>query len=102
MVLAALLLANPKASFDALLFIQEIPDAQAQHVGDPEGRVNAYHEQQQVANATLSPQEVFDLGDPFSVANGFNKIHANEGKKLTPQNGEHSCSLGKMCSLRTW
>jgi hypothetical protein len=43
---AALLFANPKASFDALLFIQEVTGAQARNVGDPEGRVDAHHEQQ--------------------------------------------------------
>jgi hypothetical protein len=46
MALAALLLANPEASSDAPFFIEEVTDAQAQHVGDSEGRVNAHHEQQ--------------------------------------------------------
>ena len=80
MALAALLLANPEASSDAPFFIEEVTDAQAQHVGDSEGRVNAYHEQQQVAKTALSPQEVLDLSDAFPVANRFNKIHANTGK----------------------
>ncbi len=64
---------------------EKSPMRKAQHVGDPEGRVDTPHEQQQVAKAPLSPQEVFDLSDPFPVANGFNKIHANQGK-TTPSN----------------
>ena len=55
LALAAFLFANPEAPSDASFFIEEVTNAQAQHVGDPEGRVDAHHERQQVAKTALSP-----------------------------------------------
>jgi hypothetical protein len=41
----------------------------------PQGCIDAYHKQQQVSIPFFSPQQVFDLGDLFSVADWFYEIH---------------------------
>ena len=75
--LVAFGLADPEALSNGAVLVHEIADAQAEQIRDSQSRVDADGKQQQVAEAALAFEQVFDVRDLFGCADGFHIVHTN-------------------------
>jgi len=77
---ASLAFLDPESLPDPTSFIQEMPNLQFEQIGDSQRRIDSHNKQQQVPIPFLSPQQIFNFGDLFTVADWLDEIH-----KLPPR-----------------